>query len=128
MEEIGNWGIVEEINAQRRQESEHIVNEVDLRVSRITPEQLRDEISPIFAKIERSTGVNRSRVSKSIRDEAYQILRKKIRLMVSHEFDLQFLRDNAETEQLRETLAGKINTPDIIDAKTSARLVFDNQI
>ena len=47
--------------------------------------------------------------------------------MVLHEFDLQFLRDNADTETLRETLVGQVNTQDIIDSVKSARLVLDNQ-
>ena len=48
VEVIGNWGLVEEMNAQRRQESENIANEVDLRVSRITQELLRNEIGWTF--------------------------------------------------------------------------------
>ena len=90
LQNIGNWDTVEEMNVQRREERENIDKEVALRAAHITSEQLKTEISQIFSKIEKSTGVKRTRVSQSIRDEAYQNIRKKIRLMVTTEFDLRF--------------------------------------
>ena len=83
------------------------------------------EISQIFSKIEKSTGVKRTRVSQSIRDEAYQNIRKKIRLMVTTEFDLRFLQNNANSEQLGETLASQLNPTDLLDALSSAPIFLN---
>ena len=99
-----------------------------MRAANITSEQLKTEISQIFSKIEKSTGVKRTRVSQSIRDEAYQNIRKKIRLMVTTEFDLRFLQNNANSEQLRETLASQLNPPDLLDALSSARIFLNENI
>ena len=53
MESIGNWNLVTEINFQRRDESQDIQREVELRISMITPDQLKTEIQRIFSHIER---------------------------------------------------------------------------
>ena len=125
IQDIGNWDIVEEMNVQRREERENIDKEVALRAANITSEQLKTEISQIFSKIEKSTGVKRTRVSQSIRDEAYQNIRKKIRLMVTTEFDLRFLQNNANSEQLGETLASQLNPTDLLDALSSAPIFLN---
>ena len=91
----------------------------------ITPEQLKAEIQRIFKHIERSTGIKRKRATQSIRDEAYQNIRKK-RLEVTHEFDLQFLQKNSESDQLRGIMASHIIPPDLIEALTSASNVLNN--
>ena len=56
---------------QRRDEREAIEKEVVLRNSRITPDQFKTETHHIFAKIEKSSSIKRSRESQPIRDEAF---------------------------------------------------------
>ena len=48
--------------------------------------------------------------------------------MVTTEFDLRFLQNNANSEQLRETLASQLNPPDLLDALSSARIFLNENI
>ena len=61
LESIGDWNLVRVMHDQRRDEYQDIQREVELRISMITPDQLKTEIQGIFTHIERSTGIKRTR-------------------------------------------------------------------
>ena len=120
---IGNWNIINDMNAQRREERMAKDKEIDSRISQITSSHIETEVKRIFAHIEKTTGKKRSRTSKSDKEDAYQNIIKRIRLEVSNEFDLRFLQNNCDSAQFQEVFANQVNTPDLVDALSSARLI-----
>ena len=123
---IGNWNIINDMSAQRREERMTKDKEVDSRISQITSSHIETEVQHIFAHIEKTTGKKRSRTSKSDKEDAYQNILKRIRLEASNQFDLRFIQNNCDSAQFQEVFVNQVNTPDLVEALSSARLILHN--
>ena len=121
----GNWDPIANKNAKKRAERESMDKEIDLRIARISSEQLNSEIQRLFSQIEKDAGNKRKRSSKAIREQAHQNLRKKIRLDVSNEFDRRFLQDNLPSDQVRDLLENQQNSDKFYSVLTNARMLLN---